>query len=105
MAAAANWSPSGCGHEPAPPVIEAGSVQRYNASIDRASAYEKTARAYSACVTREALAQQNAISNAARARMDAVNATAVSVQKRIAGNFSALSAQLKSAGRKLSAKP
>ncbi len=102
--AASAWSPSGCGHEPFPPAIEGGTVQRYNSSIDRAGAYEKAARAYSSCVTREALAQQNAISSAARARMDAINAVAVSVQKRISGNFGALSAQLKSAGRTLAAK-
>ena len=100
--AASGWSPSGCGHEPYPPAVQGGSVDRYNASIDRVSAYDKAARAYSACVSREALAQQTAISNDARARMGAVNAVAAAVQKRIGGNFTALSAQLRSAGQKLS---
>ena len=95
------WSPAGCGHEPMPPSIDAGSVDHYNASIDRVGAYDAAARSYSACVTREALAEQTAISNRARARMDAINAVATSVQKRIAGNFNALSAQLRAAGKKL----
>ncbi len=101
---AQGWSPSGCGREPAPPVVSSASVDRYNASIDRVGAYDDAARAYSACVSRQALAEQNAISNEARSRMSAVNAVALTVQKRIAGNFGALSAQLKASGQKLGAK-
>ena len=100
-AAAAGWSAPNCGHEPAPPVVESGSVDRYNASIDRVSAYDKAARAYSECVSRQAVAEQSAISNDARARMAVINNAANAVQKRIAGNFGALSAQLKAAGQKL----
>ena len=76
-------------------------MDHYNASIDRVGAYDNAARAYSACVTREALAEQTAISKQARARMDAINAVAASVQTRIAGNFSALSAQLRAASTRL----
>ena len=104
-AAQAGWSAPSCGHEPGPPVVEAGSVDRYNASIDRVSAYDKAARAYTACVSRQAVADQSAISNDARNRMAAINGAANAVQKRIAANFSALSAQLRAAGQKLGAKP
>nr|WP_321983065.1 hypothetical protein [uncultured Lichenicoccus sp.] len=102
--AATGWTASGCGHEPAPPVVESASVEKYNASIDRVSAYDRAARAYSACVNRQAGSEQTAISNDARARMGVINAGAASVQKRIAGNFAALSAQLHNAGQKLGAK-
>ncbi len=102
--AAAGWTASGCGREPAPPAVESGSVSQYNSSIDKVSAYDKAARAYSACVNRQAGSEQTAISNEARARMAVINAGAASVQRRIAGNFSALSAQLHSAGQKLGAK-
>jgi hypothetical protein len=104
LAAQAGWSAPGCGHEPDPPVVEAGSVERYNASIDKVGAYEKAARAYSACVSRQAVAEQSAISNDARSRMGVINGAATQVQKRIAGNFGALSAQLRTAGQKLGAK-
>ncbi|WP_428394118.1 hypothetical protein [Lichenicoccus sp.] len=76
-------------------------MDHYNASIDRVGAYDTAARAYSACVTREALVEQTAISKQARIRMDAINAVAASVQKRIAGNFNALSAQLRAASKRL----
>lgn len=104
LAAQAGWSAPNCGREPAPPAVESGSVERYNASIDRVSAYDKAARAYSGCVSKQAVAEQNAISNDARLRMASINAVATSVQKRIAGNFGALSAQLRAAGQKLGAK-
>ena len=105
LAAQAGWSAPGCGHEPGPPAVEAGSVDRYNASIDRVSAYDKAARAYTACVSRQAVADQSAISNDARSRMAVINGAATAVQKRIAANFGALSAQLRAAGQKLGAKP
>lgn len=104
LAAQAGWGAPNCGHEPGPPAVEAGSVDRYNASIDRVSAYDKAARAYSACVSRQAIADQSAISNDARNRMAVINGAATAVQRRIASNFGALSAQLKAAGQKLGAK-
>jgi len=104
FAAQGGWSAPNCGREPSPPVVESGSVDRYNASIDRVSAYDKAARSFSACVTKQAVAEQTAISNEARVRMAAINGVATSVQKRIAGNFGALSAQLTAAGQKLGRK-
>jgi hypothetical protein len=104
LAAQPGWSAPACGREPAPPAVESGSVDRYNASIDSARAYDRAARAYSDCVSRHAVADQSAISQDARLRMASINAVATSVQKRIAGNFSALSAQLRAAGQKLGAK-
>jgi len=103
-AAQAGWSAPNCGHEPPAPAVESSSVERYNASIDRVSAYDKAARAYSTCVSRQAVSEQSAISNDARARMATINNAANAVQKRIAGNFAALSAQLHNAGQKLGAK-
>ncbi len=103
-ALAAGWSASSCGREPAPPAVTGGSVDRYNASIDRVAAYDKAARAYSDCVSQQSVAEQSAISNDARARMAVINQAAVSVQKRIGGNFAALSAQLRAAGQKLGVK-
>ncbi len=103
-ARAAGWSASSCGREPAPPGVSGGSVDRYNASIDRVAAYDKAARAYSDCVSHQSVAEQSAISNDARARMAVINQAAVSVQKRIGGNFAALSAQLRAAGQKLGVK-
>lgn len=105
LAAQAGWSAPNCGHEPGPPPVEAGSVERYNASIDKVSAYDKAARAYSGCVSRQAVSEQSAISNDARSRMAAINNAATAVQKRIAANFGALSAQLRAAGQKLGARP
>jgi|GEM_PF-3045404 len=104
-ASAAGWSAARCGREPQAPSVDGSSVAHYNASIDRVAAYEKAARAYSACVNQQASADQTAISNDARARMSAINAAASTVQRRIAGNFNALSAELHSAGQKLGAKP
>ncbi len=95
------WSAAGCGVEPSPPAVQGGSVERYNASIDRVGAYDNAARAFSACVGKASLAEQTAISNDARQRMNAVNAVALGVQRRIGSNFTALSAQLRSAGQKL----
>ena len=103
-ARAAGWRACSSGREPAPPAVTGGSIDRYNASIDRVAAYDKAARSYSDCVSQQSVAEQSAISNDARARMAAINQAAVSVQKRIGGNFAALSAQLRAAGQKLGVK-
>ena len=103
-AAAAGWSAANCGREPLAPAVDSGSVERYNASIDKVGAYDRAARAYSECVSRQAVAEQGAISNDARARMAVINNAAGAVQRRIAGNFAALSAQLRAGGQKLGAR-
>lgn len=102
--AAAAWNARSCGREPQPPAVDGSSVARYNDSIDRVGAYQKAARGFSACVNQQASLDQTAISNDARARMGAINTAASAVQRRIAGNFVALSAQLRASGQKLGAR-
>ena len=91
----AGWSAAQCGREPAAPAVDTTTIDRYNASIDRVAAYERAARSYNACVARTATAEQTAISNEARARIDAIQAVSAGVQKRIAANFGALTAALR----------
>ncbi|MCQ8241314.1 hypothetical protein [Rhizosaccharibacter radicis] len=98
------WTASHCGQEPAPPRVEGGTVERYNASVDRVSAYDQAARSFNSCVSREAVAQQTAASEDARNRIAAIQAGSGAVRNRIAANFQSLSAQLKQANEKLGAK-
>jgi len=100
-ARAAGWSAASCGREPAAPDVDTTSVERYNASVDRVTAYEKDARSYNACVSREAVAQQTAISREAKERIDTVQAGASAVQKHIANNFESLTAALRAGSAKL----
>jgi hypothetical protein len=100
-AAGAGWAAQGCGREPAVPAVEGGSVERYNASVDRVTEYDKAARAYNACVAKEATAEETAASEEARRRIAVVHAGSSAVRERIAANFTALSVQLKQAGSKL----
>ncbi|GBQ21809.1 hypothetical protein ACLRDC_01650 [Gluconacetobacter sacchari] len=94
-AADAAWSAPACGKEPAAPVVEAGSVAKYNASVDAVTAYEKAARTYNACVAAAAARDEAAISAQARARIDQVHQASVAVQQRIAGHFTKLTTDLK----------
>ncbi|MCQ8279409.1 hypothetical protein NFI95_13265 [Acetobacteraceae bacterium KSS8] len=93
--AGGGWSPSHCGREPAPPTVETSTIARYNASIDAVTAYDQAARSYNSCVSRSATEEQTAISAQAKQRIDAIQAVSEAVQKRIAANFTALSAALK----------
>ena len=101
--AATAWSPSQCGREPAAPAVDTSTVDRYNASVDRVTIYEKLARSYNACVSKSASAQQTAISNDARTRIDAIQAVSGGVQKRIATNFTALTTALRAGAPRLQA--
>ncbi len=94
--AAPAWPPTQCGREPAAPQIDESTVERYNASVDRVTLYGRQARAYDACVAKAASAAQAAISDEARRRMDAIQAVSLGLQRRIAGNFTALGAALRS---------
>ncbi len=98
---AAAWSAPQCGREPAAPAVDTSTVDRYNASVDRVTIYERQARAYNACVSKTASAQQTAISNDARARIDAIQAVRGDVQKRIATNFTSLTAALRAGAPRL----
>ncbi len=95
------WTAGQCGREPAAPAVDTATVDRYNASVDRVAAYGRAARSFDACVSRAAATEQTAISNEARTRIDAIQATSSAVQKRIAANFSALTATLRAGAPKL----
>lgn len=97
------WTPAGCGREPPAPAVDTSTIDRYNASVDHVTVYEKAARSYNACVSKAAVAEQTAISNDARTRIDAIQAVSSGVQKRIAGNFTTLTTALRDAGPKLQA--
>lgn len=101
---AGGWSPGNCGREPAAPVVDTSTIDRYNASVDQVTSYEKAARSYNACVSKEATAEQTAISNAARSRIDSIQAVSAGVQRRIAANFTSLTAALRDASPKLQGK-
>ena len=97
----AGWSAAQCGREPAAPTVDTTTIDRYNASVDRVTAYERAARSYNGCVSKAATAEQTAISNDARVRIDAVQGVSSGVQKRIAANFSALTGALRAGAPKL----
>ncbi|MBV1836480.1 hypothetical protein [Acetobacter estunensis] len=98
------WSAQGCGSEPSMPSLDVSSVERYNASIDKATTYEKAARTYNACVSREATKQQTAISNEAKVKMGHIQEGSSAVQKRIGANFTKIASQLKAADAKFGKK-
>ncbi len=97
----AGWSATQCGREPAAPSVDTTTVDRYNASVDRVTAYERAARSYNGCVSKAATTEQTAISNDARVRIDAIQGVSGGVQKRIAANFSALTGALRAGAPKL----
>ncbi|MBO1327670.1 hypothetical protein OQ496_04165 [Acetobacter suratthaniensis] len=95
------WTPQNCGEEPAAPAVDVSSVERYNASVDKVSAYQKEARAYNSCVVRSALHEETAISEDAKDRITFVHDSSAAVQKRIAANFEKLTATLKAGSTRL----
>ncbi len=95
------WTAASCGREPAAPVVDTTTIDRYNASVDRVAAYERMARSYNACVSKAATTEQTAISNEARTRIDAIQSVSGGVQKRIAANFAALTGALRAGAPKL----
>ena len=101
VAEGAAWNPSQCGREPVAPGVDTSTVDRYNASVDRVTLYEKAARTFNACVSKAATIQQTAISNEARTRIDAIQTVSGGVQKRIAGNFASLTTALRAGAPKL----
>lgn len=99
--AAGAWAaPAACGAEPAAPSVDVSSVEHYNASVDKVTAYEKAARAYNTCVARSANKEETAISNEAREKIAHIHEGSATVQKRIAANFVHLTASLKAASAK-----
>lgn len=100
QAATTAWTASACGAEPTMPSMDVSSVEHYNASVDKATAYEKAARAYNSCVARTANKEETAISNDAREKIAHIHEGSAAVQKRIAANFSRMTATLKTGSSK-----
>lgn len=100
-AAERGWVPSTCGAEPDAPAVDASSVEKYNASVDKVSAYEKAARTYNACVSKTAVKEETAISNEARDKIAHIHEGSSAVQQRISANFTQLTSALKAGGAKL----
>lgn len=95
------WVPSACGTEPEAPAVDVSSVEKYNASVDKVSAYEKAARTYHACVSKAAVKEETAISNDARDKIAHIHEGSTAVQQRIGANFTQLTSALKAGGAKL----
>ena len=100
-AAERSWLPASCGTEPAAPVVDVSSVEKYNASVDKVSAYEKAARTYNACVSKTAVKEETAISNEAREKIAYIHEGSAAVQQRIGASFTQLTTALKVGGAKL----
>lgn len=100
QAASGAWGAPVCGAEPAAPSVDVSSVERYNASVDKVTAYEKAARTYNTCVARAANKEETAISAEAREKIAHIHEGSSAVQKRIAGNFVHLTTALKTASTK-----
>ncbi|GBR03577.1 hypothetical protein [Acetobacter oeni] len=100
--AATVWTASGCGSEPSAPALDVSGVDKYNSSVDRAAAYEKAARAYNACVSKEANREETIASNEARDKISHIHEGSTAVQQRIAANFTKMTTTLKAAGNKFS---
>lgn len=103
-AASGGWSAAECGAEPAMPPLDVSSVEHYNASVDKATAYQKVARAYNTCVAKAANKQETAISNEAKDKIAYVHDGSLAVQKHIAANFSHMTATLKAGSAKFASK-
>lgn len=61
------WSPSSCGTEPVPPVIEQDSVEAYNKSVKAINDWQQKANAYNGCLINEANTDNSLIANTANA--------------------------------------
>ena len=103
-AAGGAWSAPDCGAEPAMPTLDVSSVEHYNASVDKATAYQKAARAYNTCVAKAANKQETAISNEAKEKIAYVHEGSLAVQKHIAANFTRMTATLKAGSSKFAGK-
>jgi len=69
------WTPSTCGTEPTPPVINGSSPAAYEASIKQANAYQTAAKQYDDCYFKEAQADSNAINAASQDHQHELQAT------------------------------
>ena len=91
------WSPQECGAEPARPVLDLGDRAKYNHSADVVNDYEGKAKGWDACVMKQANADMEAISAAAKARMAGISREATQIQTRVYAGFGDYTAQFKAA--------
>ena len=91
------WSPQGCGAEPVRPVLDLGDRTKYNHSADVVNEYEGKAKTWDACVMKQASADMEAISTAAKARMAGINHEATQIQARVYAGFGEYTTQFKAA--------
>ncbi len=96
-AAAGAWSPEECGAEPARPVLDLGDRAKYNHSADVVNEYEGKAKAWDACVMKQANADMEAISAAAKSRMAGISHDATQIQARVYAGFGEYTTQFKAA--------
>ena len=59
------WSPSGCGNVAEIPVIEQGSIEAYNKSIEAINEWQQKANTYNTCLINEANADNALIAKTA----------------------------------------
>jgi len=96
-AAADAWSPRECGTEPARPVLDLSDRAKYNRSADVVNEYEGKAKAWDACVMKQANTDMEAISAAAKTRMAGISHEATQIQSRVYAGFTEYTAQFKAA--------
>jgi hypothetical protein len=104
LAHAQSWSPTDCGAEPTQPRYDLTSRPAYNDAVKQANAYQQAARDYSACVLKQAHADQTVISRQAQNRIADIQAIAVAKQQDIYSRLAAQSASFKSAAARLKSK-
>lgn len=95
--AAGTWSPTACGAEPVRPVLDLGDRAKYNHGADVVNEYEGKAKAWDACVMKQANTDMEAISAAAKTRMAGISHEATQIQARVYAGFSEYTAQFKTA--------
>lgn len=99
---AQDWATS-CGHEPKAPAINVSNVTNYNASVEQFTAYNKSARIYYACISKQTHAKQLTISQKAKTDMELIQKVSTDVRMHIAANLTKMQAELKAGGKKLGA--
>ncbi len=98
----AGWSPKACGEQPAKPTLDLNSRASYNKSVDEVNQYETKAKAWNACVQKEAAGDMNAVSVDAKTRMTTISRSASSMQTELWSGFGAYASEFKGAQDKLS---
>jgi hypothetical protein len=74
------WLPSGCGTEPALPVIDETSVDTYNQSVKAINEWQQKANAYNGCLIKEANADNALIANSANDEQARLKASIEKIQ-------------------------